>query len=387
MRMTMADRPRKYKLASDRVLARARRMMKSELLSGRPDPEGLLALVRTVFPGEDIGDPRFLSWLYDLNPRGPAIEFMAKSGDSVTGHIAVLPQRYKVGQDAVYGGVVVNAITHPDFRGRGIFMVLHEELFQSPPAKGIAFSFGFANLNSEKGCFRHLGYQELGRLPFWILPFNLPRILAAQASRKGAAWRAAARAAQPFVKLWSTARRPRGPGSIAVENVKELGPEFDDLWPAASAGTENILVRDRAFLDWRFIRSPTRRYDVFAARKNGRLVGYLVGHSTVMEGLRWGIIMDLLSEDSPAGRAATDRLVAAYGRHMMRAGVDIAACLMFKHAPAARGLRRNGYIVCPPALLPREFPALLRWYGPSSPPARFFDPKSWFLTLADYDAI
>jgi hypothetical protein len=362
-------------------------MMRSDIVPGRPDPEGLLALVRTVFPGEDVGDPRFLSWLYDLNPSGPAVEVMAKSGDSVRGHIAVLPQRYKVGRDAVSGGVVVNAITHPDFRGRGIFMVLHEELFQSPPAKGLAFSFGFANPKSEKGCFRHLGYQELGRLPFWILPFNLPRILAAQPSWKGAAGRAAARAAQPFVKLWRATRRPRGASLTVIENATEFGPEFDDLWLAASAGAENILVRDRAFLDWRFIRSPTRRYDVFTARKNGRLVGYLVGRTTVIEGLTWGMIMDILSEDTPDGRAAIFHLVAAYDHHIALEGADVAACLMFKHAPAARGLRRNGYIVCPPTLLPREFPALLRWYGPGSPPARFFNQKSWFLTLADYDAM
>jgi len=383
----MVDKPRDGKPASGRVLERARRMMKGAVLSGRPDPGGLLALVRAVFPGEDVGDPRFLSWLYDLNPRGPAVEFMAKSGDLVKGHIAVLPQRYKVGQDEVSGGVVVNAITHPNFRGRGIFMVLHEELFQSPSAKGITFSFGFANLNSEKGCFRHLGYQVIGRLPFWILPFKLPRILAAQPSRKGAAWRAAAHAAQPLLSLWSAARRPRGPASIAIENVAEFGPEFDDLWPAASASGENILVRDRAFLDWRFIRSPTRRYDVFAARKNGRLVGYLVGRTTVIEGLTWGMVMDLISEDTPDGRAAMSRLVSAYHRHIAREGADVAACLMFKHAPAARGLRRNGYIVCPTALLPREFPALLRWYGPWPAPPRFFDPKAWFLTLADNDAL
>jgi hypothetical protein len=59
---------------------------------------------------------------------------------------------------------------------------------------------------------------------------------------------------------------------------------------------------------------------------------------------------------------------------------------MFKHAPAAAGLRHNGFLVCPPSLLPREFPILLHWNMPGPEPAGFYDIKSWFITMADYDA-
>jgi hypothetical protein len=383
----MNDKLRGGPPASDRVLERARRMMHGDILTGRPDPEGLLTLARRVFPGEDIGDSRFLPWLYDRNPGGRALEFTASSAGLVSGHIAVLPRRYKIGGGTMAGSVVVNAITHPDFRGRGIFMVLHEDAFRSPGAQRIAFSFGFANENSERGCFRHLGYRELVRLPLWILPLNLPGILASQPSKRSVSWRAAARAAQPLARLWRFLRQPRRSSAVTVERIADFGPEFDDLWRAVSNTADNILVRDRAFLNWRFVEPPTRRYDILAARSGGRLTGYLAGRITPVEGMRWGIIADLLSEKTKEGRAAAASLVAAYSRQVLKEGADIVAGLMLRHVPPALGLRRNGYIVCPPSLLPREFPALVRWYAHEPAPPGFFDPRSWFLTLADYDAV
>jgi hypothetical protein len=383
----MTDKLRAGEPASDRVLERARRMMKSDILPGRADPDGLLALVRTVFPGEDTGDPRFLPWLYDQNPGGRALELVAQSAGLVSGHIAVLPLRYKVGTGTMAGSVVVNAITHPDFRGRGIFMVLHEDAFRSPDARGIAFSFGFANQNSERGCFRHLGYTELVRMPLWILPLNLRGILASQPSKRTIPWQAAARAAQPLARLWRSLRRPRRPDGIAIDRISDFGPGFDDLWHIAANTADNILIRDRALLNWRFVQAPTRHYDLFAARSGGHLVGYLAGRTTLAEGLRWGIIVDLLTENTKEGRDAAASLVAAYNRHALKEGADVAAGLMLRHTSPALALRRNGYIVCPPSLLPREFPALLRWYAAEPAPPRFFDPEAWFLTLADYDAV
>jgi len=309
------------------------------------------------------------------------LELITHNRELVTGHIALVPLRYKT------GNVAINAITHPDYRGRGIFIILHDLGFKAAAAENIPFTFGYANLYSEKGCLRHLGYRELARLPLWILPFNVPKILASQPSRKNVTWRFAAQTAQPLARLWSTVRRLRRAATITIEKISEFGPDFNDLWAIASNIANNILIRDRLFLTWRFGQAPTRRYDLFAARSSGRLLGYLAGGTTLVEGLRWGMIVDLLAEDTKEGRSAAARLVAAYHRHILNEGADLAATLMFTHAPTAAALRRNGYLVYPPSFIPREFPALLHWNMPDPAPPRLFDPKTWFITLADYDAL
>ena len=60
---------------------------------------------------------------------------------------------------------------------------------------------------------------------------------------------------------------------------------------------------------------------------------------------------------------------------------------MLRHAPAAAALRRNGYVIAPPRLMPREFPILLQWNSPRQPPAGVFEARNWYLTMGDYDAV
>jgi len=371
---------------SSPALRRALRMMGGEILEGRADPAGLSALAEVIFPGEDISDPRFIRWMYEENPGGRAIEYASLNAGRVVGHVAALPYRYKFGDRTLTAGLVINAITHPDFRGKGVFMVLTEILNRRCGRAGIEFTFGYANSNSEKGCLRHLAYKELGRFPLWILPFRPARIADAQDPRPPAWLRAAARLAGPGARAWAFVRRPLFRRGITVEAVREIGPEFDALWESARGGYGNILVRDRAFLDWRFHRAPTRRYEILAARKHGRLVGYLASTTTPVQGLRWAMIMDMLVADSREGRAAAARLVEAHVRRARAAGADLAAGLMFRHAPAAAGLRRNGFLVASSRLLPRDFPILLHWNLAEKEPETLFDLKSWYLTMGDYDA-
>ena len=371
---------------SPRALERAIRILGGEIREGRPDPEGLSALAEIIFPGEDVSDPRFVCWMYEQNPSGRALEYVTLNKGLVSGHIAALPLRYQLGSRTALGSVAVNAITHPDYRGKGVFIILTDLLNKRSASVGIEFSFGFANLNSEKACLRHLSYRELGRFPLWILPFRLPPIMAARESKRGIIWRAAARLAQPGARAWSAILRPHLHKGTTVERLTKIGPEFDALWESAKGAYGNIVVRDRAFLDWRFVRPPTRRYEILAARKDGRLLGYLVSTTTTVQGLKWAMIMDMFVADSREGRSAASALAKEHVRRSRAAGADLAAGLMFKHAPAAAGLRHNGFLVCPPGLLPREFPILLHWNMPDPEPAGFYDIKSWFITMADYDA-
>lgn len=376
------------KTRSEKALARARRLIKSDILAGRPDPEGLLALTRIIFPGEDISDPRYLPWLYDQNPGGRAYEFMTKNEAMVTGHSAAVPLRFKIGATNMMGSLGVNAITHPDYRGRGIFILLYEEIFKLCARDENQFMFGFANTSSHKGCLRHLGFREIGQFPLWIRPFDLRLIIRAQKSKQGRLWRAAARAANPFLNpgLSILGRRRKGPAPD-IEKISEIGPEFDDFWERVKDDYTNILIRDRKFLDWRFVRHPTRRYEIFTARRGGKLQGYLAGKLMSIEGLRWGMIVDLLASASAEGEAAAGHLISAFTKYAQAGGAALMGCLMFKHTSAAKALRRNAYFICPKSLLPREFPILLRWNPPSPSPAGFFDLNTWSMTLGDYDAV
>lgn len=379
------------KTASEKVLARARRLIKSDILPGKPDREGVRALARVCFPESDIAEPRYLEWQYDQNPSGQAYELNTKDPTRITGHCAIIPLRYKIGAEVRMGSAAVNVMTHPDVRGRGIFIILHKEVFDLCQQGGNSFTFGFSNEFSHKNCLRHLGYQELGRFPLWILPFNLSLIVKMRRPPQSRLMRAAAWSANPFWHIYraisSVRRRAR---SLAVERVDAFTEEFDRFWQNVEAGYTNILIRDRDYLDWRFIRHPTRKYTVFVARSarpDKTIRGYLVARMTEVEGVPCGMIVDILAAPTPEGNKAAAAMIAAFNAHARAQGAALGLCLMLRQHPVVQALRRNGYFICPKPFRPREFPILLHWNSPGPAPADLFDLNKWYLTMGDYDAV
>ena len=344
---------------SDRTLARARRMMKGEILEGRPDPAGLQSLAEIVFPGEDLSDPRFLRWLYEENPVRPAYELMTRSGGTVSGHIAGVPIRYRLAGKDVLGGIAVNAITHPDHRGKGIFIVLHAELSRFTATKDMLFLFGFANPNSEKGCLRHLNYRDLGRFPLWILPLDLGKVMKAQEGIPGILRTVGAAAGAPLLGLWKAARRPRGIGGSRGRADRELRPRIrrvlgldgEGLCEHRRPGREvpRLALRQAADAPVRHLRRPVRRP---AGRISGRDDRPFQRPD--------------LGDDRRPARARLARRPGrgvAADRRLYTATPALRAPTSPRHScsamrPAAPAFRKNGYLVAPRRLMPREFPIL-----------------------------
>jgi len=375
-------------MSFERVRDRALRLAKSVIVEGAAERKGVSALLKIIFPGEDLSDPLFLTWFYDQNPRGPAYEFVTKCGETVTGHAAAVPMRWKIGPDYMMGGMTVNAVTHPDFRGKGIYILLVEELCRACLEDGFKIMYGFPNPKSFRGGATHLRYRPVANIPLWIKPIDFPGIVRGRNLQPALLWAAAAQAVNPVARAGRAFFRPvKIPRALKIERIGEFGGDFDEFWDEVKSDYVNILVRDRDFLNWRFVRLPTRRYEIFAARCGRRLLGYLVGTLAAFEGLRWGLVVDLLVRNSAEGRKAAAHLVSVFDRSIEERGAVMGGGLMFGHAPAASGLRRNGFIRLPGGLLPREFPALFRWNAPGSPPEGFYDPEHWFMTLGDYDTV
>lgn len=375
--------------ATDRAKHGLARTFDQAIVQGSSDRAGISALAEMTFPGEDLSSAGYLSWMYDRNPNGQAIEFVTKTGDLVTGHCAAVPVRSKIGAGIRAASVAVNGMTHPDFRGRGIFSRLYGEITAGSARSGMVLTFGFPNSNSLGACLRHLNYREIGELPLWILPFDIAAILASRGSTRGTSLgRAAGRLGSPFLRLGQALLRPRrAGGDLTIEKTAEFGPEFEGFWNEVKDSYRNCLVRDPAYLNWRFSRHPTRSYEILIARSDGRPAGYLVGRRVKIEGLSWAMIVDLVVADSAEGKAAAKRLAAAYCREARASGIALVGTLMPKVSPAAKALRRLGFLVCPQKLLPRRFPILLSWNGPETAPGDIFEASAWFITLGDYDAV
>jgi GNAT superfamily N-acetyltransferase len=238
-----------------------------------------IARLGAVVSGDrtEVANAGFLRWQYLDNPTGKAIVWLAReiAKGRLVGSYAVIPIPLKIGDKEIVGSLSLNTMTHPEFRGKGIFTALARLTYDSCLRQGFELTMGYPNPLSYHGFVKSLEFTDLGHneILFKVLRINdvvansfqkstlkiiLRLIALLQSKGKGSDWT-------------STATE-----GIVVEEVRHFDKRFDDLWDRVSTQTTNAVVRKSSYLNWRFACCPGRKYRIFSAVYDSRLVGYAV---------------------------------------------------------------------------------------------------------------
>jgi hypothetical protein len=167
-------------------------------------------------------------------------------------------------------------------------------------------------------------------------------------------------------------------GGIDVAEVAEVPADVEPLFERAAAGRRAIAIRDHAWLTWRYLRHPERRYALLAARRGGELAGLAVARAGHFDGERAELVCDWLV---PAGDDASRRaLAAALARRALAGGEPRLAALFPDTAPEWLAFQRLGFRVRPTRYMVvgcswvRRFS--IRWCY-----------RHWYYTLGDTDLV
>lgn len=327
-------------------------------------------------------DERALAWRYDRSPHGPSVSFMTRAPDGrgVSGY-ACSPRRALASGDeqhAALAGQTGDVMTHPEWRKRGLFSALDRATMARTAELGWPLVFGLPNHKSAH-IFVELGWREVGSLRTWTA------VLRADARARGALvregrWRAWS---SPFAALRTAAARRAlrraAAGRFRVRELTEFPAEVQELSRAVERDFAFMLRRDRLWLTWRFLDTPSRRHRVFGAfDETGDFRGYVVvqppraGEST-------GYLVDLLVRGDEA-RAA---LLAAALEHLEQAGASLVQATAIDASWWSQVLARAGFSPAPP----RQRFAVITWTNdPAHPLARAASRASeWYLTDGDRD--
>jgi len=264
-------------------------------------------------------DAAGLVWRYDDNPHGAASSFLTRNAEglAVSGY-ACSPRRMLAGSDEstlAAVGQTGDVMTHPEWRKRGLFSDLDRAALAETAERGWPLVFGLPNRRSAH-IFLTLGWERVGTVRPWCFVLRadaasrrmrhregrLAGLLTPLAARRGrAARRGLARAAARF----STVALTRFP-----EAVLELSRATEERHSA-------MVRRDAAYLNWRFIDSPSGLHRVLGLFEAGELAAYVVIQLPGPEG--GGFLVDALGRSTEALRAAVgaglaelERLGASY---------------------------------------------------------------------------
>jgi hypothetical protein len=289
-------------------------------------------------------------------------------------HYGGIPLRYSVNGSIAAVMISVDAITAPEFRRRGLLTRGTSRAFAEWKAQGVAFTLGLPN---ERWGSRTAaaGWRDLFALQWLVRPLR-PEVLAAR--RLGMPW---PRRGTIITKLWRRLprNRLRKHGDIELRRVTRAEGCFDRLWDRCRPDAKFSAVRDSAWVQWRFLSSPTRKYDVVLAQRGREAAGYCASYIEKTREKTSAFLAELVGPDSDV--AAQESLLAEVVTSTYDAGADMLAALAVPGTTFHQSLRRSGFLRGP------AFRVHIVPFAPDLPMDLLRSPENWRLTGADFDVL
>lgn len=341
------------------------------------DEADLVALFAQVF-----GRPITAEWWrWKLKGRPAPVEnvwvAVAEADGRIIAQYAGIPVRAQWAGPIRDAMVSVDTMTAPDFRRRGILTALGQAAYASWAAAGVSAVLGLPNQQWGSRTDA-LGWQRLFALGWLRYPLHVERALTARLPRALAG--PAQALGGPAAAGWRAARRgaPQAGSGIQVEAPADATDDFDRLWARLAPEYGRLLVRDRAWVAWRYFGAPELGYRVLLARRAGAPAGYLAYRYAPDSGA--GYLADLFT--APAGGAAAQALLRAALDDLWARGATSARATAAPGSALEATLRAGGFGPAPGAFNFEVVPL-----DPALDLGTRGGPGDWLLSGGDFDVV
>ncbi len=350
------------------------------------DKDRILELNRLEYGPDDIlaTDADF-AWRHDQNPAGQAIVVTVRDDrDEVVGFIWVVPLRLRLRGQDYSAATGTNLFIRSDHRSSFAYTKLIRRFQRAITDNGISLHFSFVSEETFQRQ-RKQTPQAVFTIPLFVKPFNFESLAQTYFDSK---WKnliigRTGRVVSPFLFRQRSKSSDR---NITIEAVDRCTPDFDRFWLKVRDKYPVMVIRDRAFLAWRFAEVSGRRYHILVARAREEMLGYAVLRCSNIRGVKTGLIMDFLVTGGVLGETAGGYLMAEAETYFRAQEMSLGAGPMMPLAVEQRILRRAGYARLPQPLAPRAFRFAFVIHRSDERDLSSLSAREWFVTLADYES-
>jgi GNAT superfamily N-acetyltransferase len=346
-------------------------------------------VVRDFRPGEDdaavaelwrrcFGDAtggQTSDWLFRSGAAGDCPRTVIEADGRVVAHAGVTALPFRIGDERVRGAYSVAAMTHPDLRGRGLFLRSAKALYARLEREGFAFVAGFSNAQSHR-----IMTGPLERTPLRSFPWCV-RILRPLGIARSLLFGAGKEPPQTACEDAGTS----GAADLHVSPCSFDDPRLDSLWRRCEAEVRVACVRDRAFAESRFATRPEAGYRAWIAERDSQPAAWAVSRELVLRGLSATFLVDLLV--APGEARAGRELLRMLERRARAGGVQLLSALLPGSGEARQTLRDAGYRRVPERLHPQVIRFSVRGFGRFRDCPDLRNPSAWGLSWADTDIV
>lgn len=277
--------------------------------------------------------------------------------------------------------ISVDAMSAPELRRRGVQAALLTAAYASWQRAGLTASLGVPNEKMGSVCDK-LGWVSPFPLRWLRTPLHVEDLLTRKVGLP-APLAAPVRALAGFAATAWYRRRQRMTTiepRVQLTEVNAPLPDLDRLWTNLEREYENTVVRDSAWVDWRYLQAPGFNYRVLLARVDGEPAGYIAYRFVEANARRTGIIADLFT--APEDREVSAVLLAAALDDLWSRGAELARAVAPPASSLHRLLRAAGFMNAPGAF---DFKVIA--FDPALSPTQLCDPARWLVTGGDFDVV
>lgn len=340
------------------------------------DLKGILSLRKIVF-GEiekDKLDERLWRWEFTEGPDGGAFIYIVEDEKKIIGHFADIPRRFSVQGEAVLGTLSLDLMVHPDYWRRGIFEAMGKYGAQRVKQENGFFLTAFPIRSETIHGLKKNGWKEVAKLPVLVYPIRFRGILNRYLHFPPLSFLAGG-VAKFFYLFFFGWKKKKGMDEVAIEKVSSLDDSFDGFWQKAYPLHPIVGVRNRNYLIWRYLRHPTRHYDIYRAKKSGEMEGYIVLRKVELLNFNSSVIVDLLALDEEVLSALVEKGI----QHSREAEADLLGFMVPQGHLYYKVLRNMGFLP--------SFKTFLFMVYPNSDKEMILSPEKWYVNWGDTDVI
>jgi GNAT superfamily N-acetyltransferase len=350
------------------------------------DAQDTIELLHRALGDTEAAAPAYREWQCQRGPAGAAVGALAREAQTahLIGQAVAIPTKIRLSGRVFMAGLSLEPVSDPAYQDRGLVADLLRGVCDLSAGEGMALTYGLPGQDSYRTYMGEAGFKGIGSVPLLVRPLDPERL-----AMKTTGSRVLARTASVARRIWRTPApvpwQEALPG-LEIEEVDSFGGSFAIFWERVQHRFPVMVVRDPAYLNWRFVDVPVREYARYAARSEGIVRGFVVLRTASLGRFSAGLIVDLIVEPSAEGRAAGRLLIDRAYSHFKEQDLDLVAALSLRHTDEFRLLRSRGFWASPRFLEPRPFRLVVRCHDEEPSPRRMaYLLKNWFVTMGDFD--
>ena len=345
------------------------------------DEEQIFELVKVV---ENVPEKeRWLKgwkWMFVDNSVGASIIWLAERDTKIVGQYPVIMENLQVEDKIVKGAQLIDTITHPEYRRQGIFSTLGEKVLTEIENGETHLVYCFPTqqvypLHMKFGWLDVSAFQVMIKLP------NLKNILHKYFVRNRLLLDIFTVVGNLIIKVFFRSKKVPDENMSKVREISHFDDRFDEFWDRISKDYNIIGIRDKKYLNWRYVDVPNSDYVIYVAEEEDEICGYTILGCKDVDGLIFGYIYDIIA---PTNREDIIQcLIAKAVEYFMDKKIDAIFAKMVANEVYRKSFLRNGFI-------PRfRYKGRFVAYNASTELSDEFlrDPKNWFIQLGDLPTV